>query len=416
LRYTPNHVLVERTSRVDIRGANPNNTLVLLNGQRISSYSRLDNGPDLNSIPVSSIDKVEVLKDGESAIYGSDAVAGVVNFVLRTSGDLSGATNEYKDYWQPYVKDVFSKPNTNITLDDILFGDGKLQVNIVPQGEYMIETRNYTGPSGITRLNINRQFDREGSMYEEKNYFDCSGLQLQKEVNLTDPYGYTSELYEIHYENGIPAFGYRDLAPGNAFLPYRQAYNIGTGSIDASVAPGLWQSYNFNFNKTCKNDKKDQVSEAMFYSNLLFGGLSYLIEDSYEPFCMFGGGLNYTRLLTPQLGIGLDLGYYSGKQYMWDYTKFNIMAGPEFFPFNNMRSIDKFSISPFVYLGASILSQEYNNYKDSETTFSGLGGVNLGYRLSPQINIKAGAAINPVFYENEPAWNKRLDLGVRFRF
>lgn len=417
LTYTPNLVLKERASQVNAANTTSNSRLILTNGQRIPTQVRLDNGPDPGTLPVSVIDRVEVLKDGVSAVYGSDAVAGVVNFVLRTDGDLNGVINEQKDYWRPYVQDIYSKPNTSFTLDDILFGEGKVQVNIVPQGNYMIETRNYFGPSGANRLTINRQYDREGSMYEEKDYYDCSGLQLHKEVNLTDPYGYTSELYEIRYDKGMPSFGYRDIAPGNEFLQYRQPYNIGTGSIDLRSTPGLWQTYNFNMSKNCPDDEEDELEdEAMFYQNLLFGGLSYMIEDSYEPFCMFGGGLNYTRMFTPKLGIGLDLGYYSGKQFGWDQTRFNIMAGPEYFPCGKLGMGSQFSVSPFVYLGASMHSQKYNNFKNSETTFAAMGGLNLGYRLSPQIRIKGGAAINPVFYENQAAWNKRIDLGIRYTF
>ncbi len=62
-------------------------TLVLVNGRRvaISSFAEniTTNFVDINNLPVSAIERVEVLKDGARAIYGSDTVAGVVNIVLR---------------------------------------------------------------------------------------------------------------------------------------------------------------------------------------------------------------------------------------------------------------------------------------------------------------------------------------------
>ena len=62
-------------------------TLVLLNGRRISGYGFAQNLQetfvDFNAIPSSAIERIEVLKDGASAIYGSDAIAGVVNIILR---------------------------------------------------------------------------------------------------------------------------------------------------------------------------------------------------------------------------------------------------------------------------------------------------------------------------------------------
>jgi iron complex outermembrane recepter protein len=74
-------------SSISLRGLSSLRTLVLLNGRRIAPYGVGFVGDsvsvDVNSIPISAIDRVEILKDGASAIYGSDAVAGVVNFILR---------------------------------------------------------------------------------------------------------------------------------------------------------------------------------------------------------------------------------------------------------------------------------------------------------------------------------------------
>ena len=60
-------------------------TLVLLNGRRVSSHGLNGGVVDLNSIPFAAIERVEILKDGASAIYGTDAVGGVINFILKTN-------------------------------------------------------------------------------------------------------------------------------------------------------------------------------------------------------------------------------------------------------------------------------------------------------------------------------------------
>jgi iron complex outermembrane receptor protein len=74
-------------SGVSLRGLGTASTLVLLNGRRIAPYGLADDGQkqfvDLNVIPTDAVDRIEVLKDGASAIYGSDAIAGVVNIILR---------------------------------------------------------------------------------------------------------------------------------------------------------------------------------------------------------------------------------------------------------------------------------------------------------------------------------------------
>jgi iron complex outermembrane recepter protein len=75
-------------SAVSLRGLGAARTLVLINGRRSSVYGGSSSGfagaaVDINNIPLSAIERVEVLKDGASAVYGSDAIAGVVNFILR---------------------------------------------------------------------------------------------------------------------------------------------------------------------------------------------------------------------------------------------------------------------------------------------------------------------------------------------
>ena len=71
---------------VSLRGLGETNTLILLNGRRLSIFpfnSASGGAVDLNQIPISAIERVEILKDGASAIYSTDAIAGVINFILR---------------------------------------------------------------------------------------------------------------------------------------------------------------------------------------------------------------------------------------------------------------------------------------------------------------------------------------------
>ncbi|WP_256079757.1 TonB-dependent receptor [Massilia sp. YIM B04103] len=81
-------------SGISLRGLGAGSTLVLLNGRRVAPYGLADDGQkvfsDLNIIPAEAVERVEVLKDGASAIYGSDAIAGVVNVILRK--DFQGTT------------------------------------------------------------------------------------------------------------------------------------------------------------------------------------------------------------------------------------------------------------------------------------------------------------------------------------
>ena len=74
-------------SGISLRGLGTASTLVLVNGRRVAPYGLADDGQkvfsDLNMIPLEAVERVEILKDGGSAIYGSDAIAGVVNIILK---------------------------------------------------------------------------------------------------------------------------------------------------------------------------------------------------------------------------------------------------------------------------------------------------------------------------------------------
>lgn len=71
------------TATVTLRGLPSSNTLVLINGRRVANDGLAGESVDLNSIPPAAVERIEILKDGASAIYGSDAIAGVVNIIMK---------------------------------------------------------------------------------------------------------------------------------------------------------------------------------------------------------------------------------------------------------------------------------------------------------------------------------------------
>ena len=77
-------------SGANLRGQGADATLVLLNGRRVSAHGLAGQVVDLNSIPFQAIERVEVLRDGASAVYGTDAIGGVINFITKT--DFQGLT------------------------------------------------------------------------------------------------------------------------------------------------------------------------------------------------------------------------------------------------------------------------------------------------------------------------------------
>ena len=81
-------------SSVNLRGLGSASTLVLLNGHRLAPSSGIGDFVDISLIPASALERVEILTDGASSIYGGDAVAGVVNFITRS--DFEGVEASYR--------------------------------------------------------------------------------------------------------------------------------------------------------------------------------------------------------------------------------------------------------------------------------------------------------------------------------
>src|SRR5213594_333848 len=101
------------TTQINLRGLLPKETLILIDGKRFAQ-SALFGGYNIDLIPFSMIDHLDILKDGASAVYGADAVAGVVNFFLvhkfrgleigGTYGNTNlGASNEMGE-WEAWIK------------------------------------------------------------------------------------------------------------------------------------------------------------------------------------------------------------------------------------------------------------------------------------------------------------------------
>jgi len=104
-------------SSANLRGLGANSTLVLLNGRRLSTHGAKGNAVDLNTIPLAAVDRVEVLKDGASAIYGTDAIGGVINFILR---------KDYTGFEASAFVDATEAGGGNIVRASLLGGLGNL--------------------------------------------------------------------------------------------------------------------------------------------------------------------------------------------------------------------------------------------------------------------------------------------------
>jgi iron complex outermembrane receptor protein len=108
------------STAISLRGLGATSTLVLLNGRRMAPFARADDGQksftDLSTVPMEAVERIEVLKDGASSTYGADAIAGVVNIILRKdftglAAKLTMGESRYRDGEQAKGSVTWGKGN-----------------------------------------------------------------------------------------------------------------------------------------------------------------------------------------------------------------------------------------------------------------------------------------------------------------
>ena len=161
-------------STANLRSLGSKYTLVLLNGRRVANYAFGNSPVDLNSIPLSAVDRIEVLRDGASAVYGADAVAGVINFILRK--DYQGG--EFSAYGTRTDQGGGNTSSVNITAG---FGDfAKQGYNILISANHedgqVLKAKDrpdFAGSANRPDLGINKASPRNG--VPNLNFTDTKG-------------------------------------------------------------------------------------------------------------------------------------------------------------------------------------------------------------------------------------------------
>src|SRR5690606_38108511 len=258
-----------------LRGLGPDQTLVLINGKRrhqssliniFGSRGRGNTGTDLNAIPAAAIERIEILRDGASAQYGSDAIAGVINIVLKddvdvltasASGGLHEAsmrTDESFDGEQAQVSANYGVPVggrggfLNLTFDYLSKGRTNRPAD---PGEFAIYRRQF----GDAELrNFAGFFNAAAPLSEQASLYAFGGLNYRD----TDAYAWTRE---PDSDRNVPAI-YPD-----GFDP-----RILSAITDASVSTGLrtrLHGWDVDFNNTFGSNRFHYFVDGTLNASLL---------------------------------------------------------------------------------------------------------------------------------------------------
>jgi iron complex outermembrane receptor protein len=234
------------TATVDLRSLGPERTLVLINGRRLGPGDPTQPSPDLNMIPPTIIKRVEVLTGGASSVYGSDAVSGVVNFILDTTFDgvkVDGQTSVFQHYnnTRGDLRDALDLSGFPYPVRNTVDG-GRTTIN-AGVGKRLFDGRahlslyaGYTRTDGLTQNG--RDYSACGAQVdaEANTLLYCGGSLASYPGNVRNRLG---EAFFIGpYRTFVPGFTRFNFAPSNYYQRPDRRYTAG-GFADAEISDAL---------------------------------------------------------------------------------------------------------------------------------------------------------------------------------
>ena len=331
--------IADGTDHIDpatLRGLGPDQVLVLVNGRRRhntalinvnGTIGRGSVGTDLNSIPASSIERIEVLRDGASSQYGSDAIAGVVNIVLKKN---IGITNINTHAGQHFMGDG---EVASIGLDHgFKLGNSGGFLNLAGDFRYRGATNrtgDYTGPVYINNdpaqdaaLVQQRGFSRKNNMLIGNSQLVNTGFMVNMEIPLSESISFFSN-GGYNFRKGKAAGFYRYPFQTNQVIP--ELYPNGfLPQIHSTISD---KSFTYGF--------QGDLADWQWDISSTYGGNSFRfdIENTNNatqyalreraPTAFYAGTLMFSQI-TNNLNISKDFGAAVG------LPSFNVAGGLEY--------------------------------------------------------------------------------------
>ncbi|MDO6813715.1 TonB-dependent receptor [Tenacibaculum soleae] len=265
-----------------LRGLGPDQTLVLINGKRrhqsslvniFGTRGRGNSGTDLNAIPTAAIKRIEVLRDGASAQYGSDAIAGVINIVLKDATDGVSGSIGYGVYstaigngWEDATGETLYNVEGKSRLDgkDKSFDGGtfKLDLNygakLNDKGGFVNFTTELLSKENTLRPGFSWRKGYGSAGVDGFNFMVNTSLPVNDNTEVyafggrnyrdTDAYAFSRDSYADGDNRSVPS-----LYP-NGFTP-RITSNIADISVSAGVKHILANGWELDFNNTYGENK-----------------------------------------------------------------------------------------------------------------------------------------------------------------
>jgi iron complex outermembrane receptor protein len=272
------------TAALALRGFDPGATLVLVNGRRVAPFPGVANSGyayvDLTTIPITAVQSIDILKDGASTTYGSDAVAGVVNF------------NLYKDYRgaqvTTYYGDTLDKDAADYS-GDILFGTGTDNTSITGDIFYYKHHSMFNHDRGNSIVppflsSNSSPYNLQVTVDAALHPFDVNGNAQAPAPTPPPVSGLTNEyITPPDFTNGLARADQYVIGP-TTFHPSSGAYTIGRPRAFGGVLPG----FNFNATSSSYPDQERWGGYAAFEHKIcddqlrIFGDFFYVDAKTHD--------------------------------------------------------------------------------------------------------------------------------------
>ncbi|NOZ41872.1 MAG: TonB-dependent receptor plug domain-containing protein, partial [Alphaproteobacteria bacterium] len=262
---------------LDLRGLGAIRTLVLINGRRMQPGGLSQSSPDINQIPAGLVKRVETLTGGASAIYGADAVAGVVNFIMDDNFNGIQVTTGFSGYQHnnrnSFVQGLLKKRNFKFPTGSTGIDGTQYNVELIMGSGFADDKGHATVYASYRKVNELRQGARDySSCALSSKATSCGGS-----ANAIVPNFYISSV--------TPSGGYDWSNPKSAFL-----------SMNSSSALVPWDGTNrYNYAPINHFQRPDERWSGGAFIN-------YTINDHFKPYMEFSFMSDRTRAQIAESG------------------------------------------------------------------------------------------------------------------
>lgn len=408
-----------------LRGLGPDQTLILLNGKRRhqaslihinSSVGRGTAGTDMNAIPVRAIKRIEILRDGAAAQYGSDAIAGVINIVLNDNSEQSIFETSVGTYQLGDGENIQLSYTHGLKLND----DGFINASLNLVGH---KSTNRSGLHGACQFgqcipleNGHWQTNDSRELFANRETFrigDPSYQQLSfaanSEFSLEQGKIYGFLTYS-HRKNQSAAFFRHNantnenplLADNIASLPYGYLPKINSDISDVSYSLGYKTSFD--------NETTIDISYTYGQNNIDYT-TSDSLNASYANYQFYTSNLSSTELReqlpSSAFAYGLSLSLETVNLLLSkDYDNYSLVLGAEF-------RQDKYEIIP----GEAYSYQDYDTQGNQPLyQRDAAGGIQGFPGVSPELSVNEKRDVVSIFAESMRQITDDLQLSAAIRY